>query len=142
MLGWGVSIACFGIVPALWAGLALLAVAGASDVAGTVFRMAVLQRRTPSELQGRLSGSFYAAAVAGNRVGDGESGAVASLAGAQVAVWSGGLACVVGTLLFCWRVPELWRGAPDPVPAAGPMPLAGPDPGAPPGPVPVGGASA
>jgi hypothetical protein len=24
-------------------------------------------------------------------------------------VWSGGLACLIGTLLVTWRVPSLWR---------------------------------
>lgn len=109
MLGWGGAITCFGVFRILVLGLFLLGVAGATDAMGTVFRVAILQAHTPAEMMGRLSGSFYAAAVAGNRVGDGESGAVAALAGAQVAVWTGGVACLVGTVLYAWRVPELWR---------------------------------
>ncbi len=109
MLGWGSAIAVFGVVPILWIGLCLLGLAGAADVFGTVFRIAILQHRTPEHLQGRLSGTFYAAAVSGNRLGDGESGFAAAIGGPQFAVWSGGLACVVGTLLFVWRVPKLWE---------------------------------
>jgi predicted MFS family arabinose efflux permease len=109
MLGWGSAIAVFGVVPILWIGLCLLGLAGAADVFGTVFRIAILQQRTPEHLQGRLSGTFYAAAVSGNRLGDGESGFAAAIGGPQFAVWSGGLACVVGTLLFVWRVPRLWE---------------------------------
>jgi MFS family permease len=109
MLGWGVAIIVFGLVDVLWVGLVLLGIAGASDVFGTVFRVSILQRRTPHHLQGRLSGTFFAAAVAGNRLGDGESGLAAALGGAQFAVWSGGLACVIGTLLVTWRVPRLWK---------------------------------
>jgi len=109
MLGWGAAIALFGVVPVLWIGLCLLGLAGACDVFGTVFRVAILQRQTPERLQGRLSGTFYAAAVAGNRLGDGESGAAAAIGGPQFAVWSGGLACLVGTLLMVWRVPRLWE---------------------------------
>jgi MFS family permease len=109
MLGWGGAIVAFGVVHVLWVGLVLLGIAGASDVFGTVFRVAILQRQTPDHLQGRLSGTFFAAAVAGNRLGDGESGVAASLGGPQFAVWSGGLACVVGTLLLAWRVPGLWK---------------------------------
>jgi hypothetical protein len=74
-----------------------------------VLRMTILQAHTPRALMGRLSGSFFAAAIAGNRVGDGETGGVAALAGPQVAVWTGGLACIAGTLLLAWRVPGLWR---------------------------------
>jgi MFS family permease len=109
MLGWGAAIVAFGVVDVLWIGLVLLGIAGASDIFGTVFRVAILQRRTPDHLQGRLSGTFYAAAVAGNRLGDGESGVAAALGGPQFAVWSGGLACLIGTLLVTWRVPRLWK---------------------------------
>ncbi len=110
MIGWGASIALLGVVPVLWVGLVLLGAAGASDLFGTVFRVAILQRQTPDQLQGRLSGTFYAAAVAGNRLGDGESGVAAALGGSQFAVWSGGLACLVGTAIMTWRVPALWQG--------------------------------
>jgi MFS family permease len=109
MLGWGGAIVVFGLVDVLWVGLVLLGIAGASDVFGTVFRVSILQRQTPDHLQGRLSGTFFAAAVAGNRLGDGESGIAASLGGSQFAVWSGGLACLIGTMLVTWRVPRLWK---------------------------------
>ena len=107
MLGWGAAIVVFGLVHVLWVGLVMLAIAGASDVFGTVFRVSILQRRTPDYLQGRLSGTFFAAAVAGNRLGDAESGVAAAIGGPQFAVWSGGVACLIGTLLITWRVPAL-----------------------------------
>ena len=78
--------------------VSLRGVAGAADMVGTVLRMTILQAHTPRALMGRLSGAFFAAAIAGNRVGDGETGGVAALAGPQVAVWTGGLACVAGTI--------------------------------------------
>ncbi|MBV9660590.1 MAG: MFS transporter [Acidimicrobiales bacterium] len=109
MLFWGGAIALFGIIPVLWIGLILLAIAGGADIVGGVFRVAILQSATPERLQGRLSGLFYAAAVSGNRLGDGESGLAATVGGSQFAVWSGGLACIVGTVLLAWRIPELWR---------------------------------
>jgi MFS family permease len=109
MFVWGGTIAAFGIIPVLWIGLILLAVAGGSDVIGGVFRVAILQRSTPDRLQGRLGGLFFAAAVSGNRLGDAESGLAASVGGPQFAVWSGGVACIVGTALLAWRIPQLWR---------------------------------
>jgi MFS family permease len=109
MLVWGAAIAGFGVVPVLGVGLVLLALAGGADVIGTVFRVAILQTGTPEKLQGRLSGVFFAAAVSGNRIGDGESGLAASIGGAQFAVWSGGLMCVVGTILLARFIPALWR---------------------------------
>jgi MFS family permease len=109
MLVWGVGIAVLGFVPVLWIGLVMLAIAGAADIIGGVFRVAILQATTPEQLQGRLGGVFYAAAVSGNRIGDGEAGLAANIGGSQFAVWSGGLLCLVGTALLAWRIPELWR---------------------------------
>ncbi len=111
---WGAAIALFGVVPVLAGGLVLLALAGAADVVSAVFRQSILQATTPERLQGRLSGMFFGVVTGGPRLGDAETGAVAVLAGPQIAVWSGGLACLVGVALLIWRVPELWRAeAPD-----------------------------
>jgi MFS family permease len=106
---WGVTIALFGIIPVLWIGLTLLALAGAADVISAVFRQAVQQRTVPDHLQGRLSGTFFAVVAGGPRLGDAETGVAAAIGGPQFAVWSGGLACVVGVGILLWRVPELWQ---------------------------------
>jgi MFS family permease len=106
---WGTTIGLFGIVPVLWIGLVLLALAGAADVVSAVFRQAVQQRTVPEHLQGRLSGTFFAVVAGGPRVGDAETGLAAAIGGPQFAVWSGGLMCVVGVGVLLWRVPELWR---------------------------------
>ena len=96
------------LVPVLWVGLALLAVAGAADVISAVFRQNVQQRAVPDHLQGRLSGTFFAVVAGGPRLGDLETGVAAAIGGPEFAVWSGGLACVVGVGVLLWRVPELW----------------------------------
>jgi MFS family permease len=106
---WGGAIAVFGVVPVLWIGLALLALAGAADIFSAVFRQNVQQRTVPDHLQGRLSGTFFAVVAGGPRLGDAETGLAAAVGGPQFAVWSGGLACVVGVGVLLWRVPELWR---------------------------------
>jgi MFS family permease len=106
---WGTTIGIFGVVPVLWIGLTLLALAGAADVVSAVFRQAVQQRAVPEHLQGRLSGTFFAVVAGGPRLGDAEAGVAAAVGGPQFAVWSGGLACVVGVAVLLWRVPQLWR---------------------------------
>jgi len=95
-------------VPVLWIGLVLLGVAGAADVISAVFRQNVQQRAVPDHLQGRLSGTFFAVVAGGPRLGDLETGIAAAIGGPEFAVWSGGLACVVGVGVLLWRVPELW----------------------------------
>ncbi len=106
---WGATIALFGVVPVLWIGLTLLALAGAADVVSAVFRQTVQLRTVPEHLQGRLSGTFFAVVAGGPRVGDAETGMAAAIGGPQFAVWSGGLACIVGAAVLLWRVRELWR---------------------------------
>jgi len=106
---WGTTIAIFGLVPVLWIGLVLLALAGAADIISAVFRQNVQQRSVPDHLQGRLSGTFFAVVAGGPRLGDAETGLAAAIGGPEFAVWSGGLACVVGVGVLLWRVPELWR---------------------------------
>ncbi len=108
---WGAAIAAFGVVPVLWIGLALLALAGAADIFSAVFRQNVQQRTVPDHLQGRLSGTFFAVVAGGPRLGDAETGLAAAIGGPEFAVWSGGLACVVGVGVLLWRVPELWQDA-------------------------------
>ena len=109
VLVWGLAIAALGFVRVLWLGVALLALAGAADVVSAVFRSVILQLSVPEHLQGRLSGTYIAVVTGGPRLGDAEAGAAAAVGGSQFAVWSGGLACVVGLALLVWRVPELWR---------------------------------
>ncbi len=111
VLVWALSIALFGVVRILWLAVVLLALAGAADVISAVFRQAVQQRMVPDRLQGRLSGTFFAVVAGGPRVGDAETGAAAALGGAEFAVISGGLVCILGVGLLLWRRPELWRDA-------------------------------
>jgi MFS family permease len=105
---WGATIALVGGVGVLWAALVLLAAAGAADVISAVFRQGVQQRTVPEHLQGRLSGTFFAVVAGGPRLGDLETGLAAALGGPEFAVWSGGLACVLGVGVLLWRRPELW----------------------------------
>jgi MFS family permease len=109
VMAWGLTITLFGLTPVLWIGLVLLGLAGAADVFSAVFRQAVQLRTVPDHLQGRLSGTFFAVVAGGPRVGDLETGVAAAIGGPQFAVWSGGLACMIGVVVLVWRVPELWR---------------------------------
>jgi MFS family permease len=106
---WGGAIALFGFASWLPAALFLLAVAGAADVVSAVFRSSILQSTVPDRLRGRLSSIFIAVVAGGPRLGDLEAGAVAALAGPQVSIVSGGLACVAGALVVARAMPALPR---------------------------------
>jgi MFS family permease len=106
---WGVAITLFGLVPWLAVGLILLGIAGAADMVSAVFRSTILQLETPGPLLGRLQAVQTAVVTGGPRLGDLESGAVASLAGTEVSVVSGGLLCLVGVAVLAKRLPRFTR---------------------------------
>jgi MFS family permease len=106
---WGLGITGFGVVTWLPAALALLVVAGAADVVSSVFRMMIVQQVTPDAIQGRVNSLIFVGLQGGPRLGDAESGAVAAVAGPQVAAWSGGLLSVVTAVVTCWAIPQFWR---------------------------------
>jgi hypothetical protein len=114
---WGVAIAAFGLTRSLPLALGLLAIAGAADVVGAVFRNAITQLTLPDHLQGRISSIHAAAVTSGPRLGDFEAGAVAALTSLQFSVISGGIACVGGAWLISKWIPDLDRfSSDDPLP--------------------------
>jgi MFS family permease len=105
----GAAVALFGLVPVFWFGFAMLAVAGAMDVVSTILRNTILQLAISDEFRGRLSAIQMAVVTGGPRLGDIESGSVASLTSTEFSVVSGGIACVVGVALFASRHRSFWR---------------------------------
>ncbi|MGC2485771.1 MAG: MFS transporter [Acidimicrobiales bacterium] len=109
VLSWGVAMALFGLVHALWVGLICLGVAGAMDVISTVLRNTILQTSITDEYRSRLSAIQNAVVTGGPRLGDLESGAVATFTSTEFSIVSGGIMCVLGVLaLIRWR-PTFWH---------------------------------
>ena len=61
-----------------WLALVLLAVAGAADVISAVFRNTIMQQVAPDQMRGRMASLHIAVVTSGPRLGDVESGVVAS----------------------------------------------------------------
>jgi MFS family permease len=70
---------------------------------------ALQQTATPDALRGRLQGVFVVVVAGGPRLGDVESGAVASATNETISIVSGGLLCCVGVLLLAMLVPSFAR---------------------------------
>jgi MFS family permease len=133
--GWGLAIVAFGLCTFSFPlALVFLAAAGAADVITAVLRSAIVQLITPDGLRGRVTSIHILVVTGGPRLGDVEASAVASLAGAQLSVVSGGLLCLVGLAAIVRSFPELaafdMRKAaglegrpPEPVPVPGPTPV-------------------
>jgi hypothetical protein len=107
---WGACIALFGLVGnRLWLALLLLAVAGGADVISAVFRSTLQQSTVPDALRGRLSAFNILVVAGGPRLGDFESGVVASIFSPMVSVVSGGLLCLAGVGVIGVTVPRFAR---------------------------------
>jgi len=106
---WGVAIAGFGLVDTLPLGLLMLALAGAADDVSAVFRSTILLSATPDEMRGRLVGIEFMQVASAPTLGNVEAGAVASLTSLRFSIVSGGLMCVVGTILVVLAFPALLR---------------------------------
>ena len=106
---WGGAMALFGLVHVIWIGLACLAVAGATDVISTVLRNAILQNAITDEFRSRISSIQMAVVTGGPRLGDVESGVVASLVSTEFSIVSGGVVCILGALALIKRRPGFWR---------------------------------
>jgi hypothetical protein len=94
-------------MPSIALAALMLALAGAADSVSAVCRSTISQTLTPDYMRGRMSSVFSLVVAGGPRLGDVESGGVASLASTRIAVTSGGLACLAGVGLIMILFPEL-----------------------------------
>ncbi len=102
---WGTAIAAFGLVDTTAIALALLAIAGWADVVSAVLRSTILQETIPDRFRSRMSSIQMAVVQGGPRLGDMESGTVATLTSIEFSVVSGGLACVAGAGIIAFLMP-------------------------------------
>jgi MFS family permease len=122
---WGVAIACAGLVRSLAPAMLLLGIAGWADGVSAVCRTTINQAIATDEMRGRVSAFHNLVVTSGPRLGDIESGLVASLTSALTSMLLGGLACVVGVGAIVLAFPQLAAfdveraqapAAPDPAP--------------------------
>ncbi len=107
---WGLCITAFGFFPGpLWLVVLFLAGAGAADMVSLILRSLVRQLLTPDEYRGRSSGINAVFVIGGPMLGQFESGLVAGIFTPELSVISGGLACIVATVVIVALVPGLLR---------------------------------
>jgi MFS family permease len=130
VMGWGASIAGFGLVVVLagrsgedgvtlWLLPAALccALAGISDSVSAVFRTTILQAATPDHLRGRLQGVFVVVVAGGPRIGDMLAGGGTKLLSEGWVLLLGGLLCIaVAWMVARWQSGFLKYDARNPVP--------------------------
>jgi MFS family permease len=102
---WGLAVIAFGLSPTLPLALLALAVAGGADMISGVFRSAIWNGTIPDALRGRLAGIEMVSYTTGPAFGDLEAGTVATLFSVRVSVVSGGVLCVIATVLLALVLP-------------------------------------
>jgi MFS family permease len=105
---WGLCIVAFGFFPdPLWLGVLFLAGEGAADMVSVILHGIVVQNTTPDEFRGRISSVNAMFVIGGPMLGQFESGLIAGLFTPMVSVVSGGVACILATLLILVLMPSL-----------------------------------
>lgn len=109
-----IAVAVFGVCTIVfglsrWFPLSFVAfvIAGMADQVSVVTRQIIIQLSTPDELRGRVSSVNLLFIGASNQLGAVESGFVAALTSATVAVVSGGVLCIVVLAVIAAKMPEL-----------------------------------
>lgn len=108
-LAWGIAVAGMGLAPTLPPAFACLTVLGGANLVSGVFRGALANETVPDALRGRLAGIELIAYTSGPVLGDVETGAIATVFSPSIAVFSGGLLCILGVGLVALAVPSLRR---------------------------------
>jgi MFS family permease len=106
---WGVAIVGFGFATSIPLALFMLACAGAADMVSALFRMSLWNQTIPDSYRGRLAGIEQISYTSGPLLGNAEAGLVASLTSVQTSVVSGGLLCVLGSVVLAFTLPKFWR---------------------------------
>jgi MFS transporter, ENTS family, enterobactin (siderophore) exporter len=119
VMGWGASIAGFGLVVllagrspdgavTLWLLPAAVccALAGIADSISSVFRNTILQAATPDHLRGRLQGVFIVVVAGGPRIGDLLAGGATKIVAEGWVLLFGGFLCIAGA----WAAAKLQPG--------------------------------
>jgi MFS family permease len=106
---WGVAMIFFGLAQNLYLALFFLALAGGFDMISAVFRMTIWSQTIPHYLRGRLAGLEMISYTSGPKLGDAEAGIVATLFSVRTSIVSGGILCVVGSVIISALIPEFIR---------------------------------
>jgi MFS family permease len=105
----GIATIIFGLTRSLLIAWLALATTGAADGVSTIIRNTIRQLQTPDHIRGRMTSVNQIFFQGGPQLGEMEAGTVAQFFGAPFAVISGGIGCIVGTVLIIRKWPQLTK---------------------------------
>jgi len=103
----GIATMIFGLTKSILIAWLALATTGAADGVSTIIRNTIRQLQTPDHIRGRMTSVNQIFFQGGPQLGEMEAGVVAQLFGAPLAVITGGIGCIIGTLLIIRKWPHL-----------------------------------
>ena len=103
----GLATVVFGLTRSFVVAWLAIAVTGGADGVSTIVRNTIRQLQTPDHVRGRMTSINQIFFMGGPQLGEVEAGAVAQVFGAPFAVITGGIGCILGTLLIIWKWPQL-----------------------------------
>jgi MFS family permease len=105
----GLATVVFGITKSFIVAWLAIAVTGGADGVSTIIRNTVRQLQTPDHIRGRMTSVNQIFFQGGPQLGEMEAGSVAQFFGAPFAVITGGIGCILGTLVIIWKWPQLLK---------------------------------
>ncbi len=109
VLVFGLATVLFGATRSFVVAWLAIATTGAADGVSTIIRNTIRQLQTPDQIRGRMTSINQIFFQGGPQLGEIEAGTVAQLFGAPFAVISGGIGCILGTLLIIWKWPHMMK---------------------------------
>jgi len=103
----GIATTILGLTRSLLIAWLALATTGAADGVSTIIRNTIRQLQTPDHIRGRMTSVNQIFFQGGPQLGEMEAGTAAQFFGAPFAVISGGIGCIVGTVLIIRKWPQL-----------------------------------
>jgi MFS family permease len=105
----GMATILFGLSTSFWLTMLALILIGFFDGWSSIIRNTLRQLLTPDEMRGRMMSITQIFFKGGPQLGEVESGLVAQLFGPAISIISGGIGCVVASLVVIRRFPQLWH---------------------------------
>ncbi|MFN8399152.1 MAG: MFS transporter [Anaerolineales bacterium] len=119
----GIATIIFGITRSFIVAWLAIAITGGADGVSTIVRNTIRQLQTPDHVRGRMTSINQIFFMGGPQLGEIEAGAVAQFFGAPFAVITGGIGCIIGTLLIIWKWSQLREyNGDEPIEAGGSLP--------------------
>jgi MFS family permease len=105
----GMATILFGLSTSFWLTMLALILIGFFDGWSSIIRNTLRQLLTPDEMRGRMMSITQIFFKGGPQLGEVESGLVAQLFGPAISIISGGIGCVVASLVVIKKFPQLWH---------------------------------